>query len=295
MKLSRGLLYMAASAFGFSAMSTLVKLASARLPIGEIVFARALVTLVLSFVLVRQAGLSPWGNRPLPLMFRGLLGFGGLTSLYIALSRLPLADTTTLQNVTPLLVAVLAWWLLDERIGWSTAIAIGCGLVGVALVVHPSGTGLDPLGVVAALSGVVCSSFAYVTVRKLSRTEHPLVIVLYFPLVATPLALPWMLVSFEMPQPIDWLLLVAIGAATQIGQVFMTLALSIERAGRATTIGYLQVALAMAWQLIVFGEPPGAWTIAGASLIVGSTVVIAQLTGSRPGSLVRAASASGTD
>jgi drug/metabolite transporter (DMT)-like permease len=125
---------------------------------------------------------------------------------------------------------------------------------------------------------VTCSSAAYVTVRKLSRTEHPLVIVFYFPLVATPLSLPWMISSFVMPQPIDWLLLIALGCATQIGQVFMTRALAIERAGRVTAIGYLQVALAMIWQLVIFAEPPGFWTIAGASLIIGSTVMIAQVT-----------------
>ena len=129
---------------------------------------------------------------------------------------------------------------------------------------RPTGAGLDSIGVAVALAGVVCSSIAYVTVRKLSRTEHPLVIVFYFPLIATPLALPWMIGSFVLPRPIDWLLLMAIGATTQVGQVFLTMGLAIERAGRATTVGYLQVAFAMLWQLAVFGEAPTAWTLGGA-------------------------------
>jgi len=277
-RLSRGVAYMAISALGFSVMSLLVKLASPRLPTGEIVFARALVTLVLSYVLVVRAGLSPWGKAPLPLVFRGLLGFGGLSGLYLALARLPLADTTTIQNAVPLLTAVLAWWLLGERIGRATVAAIGFGIAGVALIVHPSGAGLDPAGVAAALAGVVCSSIAYVTVRKLTRTEDPLVIVFYFPLVATPLSLPWVIADFAMPQPIDWLLLAAIGCSTQVGQVFLTRGLALERAGRATTVGYLQVAFAMFWQLVVFGDLPTPWTLAGAGLIVGSTLVIAQVT-----------------
>jgi drug/metabolite transporter (DMT)-like permease len=277
-KLSRGVLYMTASAFGFSAMSMLVKVASPRLPTGEIVFARAVVTLVLSYAMVRRAGLSPWGHRPLPLMLRGLLGFGGLTSLYIAIARLPLADATTIHNATPMLTSVLAWWLLDERLAWSTGVAIACGIAGVVLIVRPTGTGLDPIGVGAVLTAVTCSSFAYVTVRKLAQTEHPLVIVFYFPLVATPLALPWMATAFVMPQPIDWLLLIAIGAATQIGQVFLTRALAIERVGRAASIGYLQVAFAMVWQLVVFGDAPTAWTLGGASLILGGTLLVSQVT-----------------
>jgi drug/metabolite transporter (DMT)-like permease len=278
-KLSRGVLYMAGSAFGFSIMGMLVKVACGRLPTGEIVFARAVVTLGLSYTMVRRAGLSPWGNAWRPLVLRGLLGFGGLTGYYLAIAHLPLADATTIQNSTPLLTAVLAWWLLGEQIGWSTAIAIACGVAGVTLIVHPSGAGLDPVGVGFALGSVICSSIAYVTVRKLARTEDPLVIVFYFPLIATPLALPWVMVSFVMPRPIDWLVLIAIGVATQIGQVCLTRGLAIERAGRATTVGYLQVAFAMLWQLLVFGDAPTPWTIAGASLILGGTLVVAQVTG----------------
>jgi drug/metabolite transporter (DMT)-like permease len=276
-KISRGVLYMTASAFGFSVMGMLVKLASSRMPLGEIVFARAVITLGISLVLVRRAGLSPWAGPRMPLVFRGLLGFGGLTGYYIALDRLPLADATVLQNSTPLLTGVLAWWLLDESIGWSTAIAIACGIAGVALIVRPSGDAIDPTGVIAALGGVACSSVAYVTVRRLSRTVHPLVIVLYFPLLATPLALPWMLASCVVPGPVDLLLLVALGAATQVGQVFLTMALSIESAGRATSINYLQVPFAMLWQLAVFGEFPTTWTVAGASLILGGTLLVAQV------------------
>jgi len=278
MKPSRGVVYMAASAFGFSVMSMLVKLAAPRLPTGEIVFARAIVTLVLSYVMVVNAGLSPWGNERGRLVIRGLLGFGGLSGYYLAIAHLPLADATTIQNTTPLITAVLAWWLLRERVGWSTAFAIACGIGGVLLIVHPSGAGLDPVGVGFALLAAGCSAVAYVTVRKLAQTEHPLVIVFYFPLIAAPLALPWLVATFVWPEPIDWLLLVAIGVTTQVGQVFLTKGLAVERAGRATSVGYLQVAFAMGWQVIVFGDPPTVWTLAGAALIVGGTAVTATVT-----------------
>jgi drug/metabolite transporter (DMT)-like permease len=275
-KASRGVLYMATSALGFSGMSLLVKVASARLPTGEIVFARALVTLGLSYAMVRRAGLSPFGKRPVPLLLRGLLGFGGLTGFYLAIARLPLADATVLQNASPLLTAVLAWRLLGERVGGATALAIGLGLAGVVLIVHPSGGGLDPVGVAVSLGAVTCSSFAYVTVRKLARTEHPLVIVFYFPLVAAPLALPWAAHVFVMPAPIDWLLLLALGAATQIGQVYLTKGLTTLRAGRASALGYLQTAFAMLWQLLVFGQAPTPWTLMGAGLIFTGSVVVAR-------------------
>lgn len=274
---SRGVLYMMASALGFSLMSVLVKLASPRLPTGEIVLSRAIVTLVISYLMVLRADLSPWGNERGRLILRGFLGFGGLTCYYAALAHLPLAAATTIQNTTPLVTAVLAWWILHERVGRATAFAIACGIAGVSLIVHPSGSNLDPTGLAFGLGAATCSAIAYVTVRQLARTEHPLVIVFYFPLVATPLAIPWAVADWVTPQPIDWLLLVGIGVTTQVGQVFLTMGLSLERAGRATSVGYLQVIFAMIWQSFLWGDPPTAATIAGAALIVGGTLAVASV------------------
>lgn len=281
-KLPRAVAYMLASAFAFSVMSMLVKVASARLPTGELVLARGVVTLVASWVMVMRAGLPLWGTNRAGLAFRGLLGFGGLSFYYLSIAYLPLADATTIQNTTPLFTALAAWWLLGEPIGRGTGVALVCGLAGVALIVRPSGGGLDPVGVGVALGAATCSTFAYVTVRQLARTEHPLVIVWYFPLIATPLVVPWAIATWVTPSGADWLLLLAIGLSTQAGQVFMTMALAIEKAGRVTSIGYAQVAFAMGWQWLIFAAPPTGWTIAGAALIVLGTTVIALAGRARP-------------
>ena len=273
---SRGVLYMTASALGFSAMSVLVKIASVRMPTGQLVLARAVVTLILSYVL------SPWGNQKRGLLLRGALGFCGLTFYYAALAHLPLADASTIQNTTPLLTALLAWWVLREPVGWATAFAIACGIGGVMLIVHPSGSGTDPIGFAFAIGAALTSAIAYVTVRQLVRTEHPLVIVFYFPLVATPLSIPWAVADWVTPQPIDWLLLVAIGVTTQIGQVFLTLGLSVERAGKATSVSYLQVVFALLWQTFLFDDPPPWASVAGAALIVGGTLAVARAEARHP-------------
>ena len=61
----RGARYMIVSAFAFSVMTLLVKLVGQRLPSQEIVAARAAVTLVLSYVALRRAGVPVRiGNVP---------------------------------------------------------------------------------------------------------------------------------------------------------------------------------------------------------------------------------------
>lgn len=273
---------MTLSALGFSMMAVLVKLVAPHLPTGEIVLGRAATTLVISYWMVRRANLSPWGTRHGALVSRGLLGFGALSCYYLALVHLPLADATTLQFTQPLLTSLLAWWLLGERVGWGAAFAIACGIGGVSLVVHPGvplAAGSDPFGVTMALVSAALSAFAYVTVRQLAKTENPLVIVFYFPLVATPLAIPWALYDFVWPSAIDWLALIGIGITTQVGQVFMTRALAIEQASRATAMGYIQIVFAVFWQLVVFGQLPALGTVLGAALVIAGTLAVSAATG----------------
>ncbi len=266
---------MAASAVCFSAMSVLVKVAGQDLPASEIVVARVVVTLALSWWMLRRARLSPWGTRRGALVIRGLLGFMALSCYYWTLTRLPLGEATTIQHVAPLFTVIGAWAVLGERAGIAAIVAIGLGLVGVVLVAQPGGDDLDVAAIAVGLAGALCSGIAYVAVRSLSRHENPLVIVFYFPLVALPLAVPWMIPDAVWPTPLQWLILLGIGVCTQAAQVCMTRGLSLERAGRASAVGYLQVALAVLWGLVGFGEVPELTTLLGAGLIIGGTLLVA--------------------
>jgi drug/metabolite transporter (DMT)-like permease len=278
--LGSGTNYIVVSAVAFSVMSVLVKLASADVPLGELVFFRGLVTLALSWLMVRRARLPTWGHNRKGLLGRGILGFCGLTCYYAALTHLPLAHATLIQNATPVVTAALAWWLLRERVTPTVAAAIVLGLVGVAVVNlwHDSqsvAADVPVFAIVIAMVGTVFSASAYVTVRELSKTEDPLLIVFYFPLVAAPLALPWALVHWVWPTAVQWLLLVAIGVATQMGQVCLTRGLALLPAGRATAIGYVQAIFAAMWGVALFHERIHAGIVVGMICIGAATLLVA--------------------
>jgi drug/metabolite transporter (DMT)-like permease len=269
-----GLHYMVATAFCFSVMSLIVKLLGKRLPTGEIVFVRCAVTLVLSYFMVRAAGLPVWGNRKLFLVLRGLAGFCALFCFFNAVTRLPLADVTVIHFTNPVFTAILAAAFLGEPMGKRELIGLPLCVIGVGLVAQPAflfGEGarnLDMAAVSVALCAAVCSSIAYTTVRGLRGTDDPLVVVFYFPLVATPAAVPFMIGNAVWPTAVEWLLLIAVGVITQFGQVFLTRGLHLERAGRATSMSYVQVIFAAAWGFVFFREVPNSLSMAGAALIL---------------------------
>ena len=268
---------MALGAFFFSLMSLFVKLAGERLPSSQIVLARAVVSLVLSYAWLHRARIPVWGNRRRLLIARGLFGFGGLMCFYYALVHLPLADATVIQYTNPVFVALLAAWLLRESMGRREVLCVLAGLAGVVVIARPSflipaaATPLAPFAVGIALLGAVFSAAAYVTVRRLGESEHPLVIVFYFPLVTVPIVVPIVAPVALWPTPVEWLLLLAVGVSTQIAQIYMTRGLQLERAGRATAVGYLQIVFATVWGIAFFAEIPDVWIILGAVIVVGST------------------------
>lgn len=270
-----GIRYMAASAFFFSVMSVLVKLAGRTLPTMEIVLARGLVLVAATGLLLRRQGVSPRGERTGLLLLRGLLGFTALTCFYFALVHLPLADATVIQYTNPVWTALIAAVVLDERIRGPEAAGVAASLAGVVLIARPrflfGGGGLDPLWVAVALGGALFSAAAYVTVRKLGDTEDPLVIVFWFAVVNAVAAVPAAAPAAVWPTGAEWLLLLGVGVAALGGQLFLTHGLERERAGKAMAVAYLQIVFAAGWGALVFDEIPDAWMVAGALLVMGGT------------------------
>jgi drug/metabolite transporter (DMT)-like permease len=278
-----GMRYMAAGAFAFSIMSLLVKVAGQRLPSQEVVMVRAIITLVLSAWGVYHAGVPWWGSRDKRglLILRGTVGFLALTCFYHSIVHLPLADATVIQYTNPVFAGLLAVPFLGERLRRREVVSVLVSMLGVAMVMRPSflfghQAALDPLTVAIGLAGAACSSMAYVSVRKLGATEHATVIVFYFALVSVIASVPTALPGAVWPTPMEWLVMLGIGVSTQLGQMCITHGLRMERAGRATATGYLQIVFAAMWGIIFFAELPDWGTFLGAALIIGSTLALAR-------------------
>lgn len=270
---------MAYGAFWFSLMSLLVKVAGQALPSQQVVLVRGVITLVLSYAMVRQAGVYPWGRNRTFLILRGAFGFVALSLFYFSLVHLPLADASVIQYTNPVWTAVLAALLLGERTGRGQVLVLGACLSGVVLIARPAflfggDARLPPLYVGLALLGAFCSACAYVSIRKLTD-EHPLVIVFYLPVITVVGTVPIVGPALVWPTPLEWLVLAGVGVTTQVAQVYMTRGLQLEPAGRATAVGYLQIVFAGIWGALFFAEYPDALSLLGALLIVGSTLLMA--------------------
>ena len=120
--------------------------------------------------------------------------------------------------------------LLTEAVGGGGAGAVGAGFGAAA------DAGLPALPLLFALAGALLSALAYVSVRALRSSEHPLVVVFYFPLMALPLSLPLVLLQPVAPTAAELGWLLGVGVFTQLGQIALTYGLVGMAAARATAI-----------------------------------------------------------
>jgi drug/metabolite transporter (DMT)-like permease len=273
-RLTPGIRHMLLGTLFFSVMSVFAKLAGERLPTMELVLARVIVTLIMSWWVIKRIGIYPWGNNKKLLLLRGFAGFMGLSCYFYAIAHLPLADATVIQFCNPMLAALIAVFALKEQLRMVDVMAAVCSMVGVVLVAQPTflfarGTPLDQVAVGIGLVGAIFSAIAYVVIRRLGSTEHHMVVVFYFPLVTGPAALPILAIEgLVLPQGFEWLLLIGIGVAAQLGQIQITQGFKLETAGRASSVTYLQIVLAYTWGVLLFGEYPNAVSILGALLVL---------------------------
>ena len=271
------------SALGFALMSALVKEAGQLgIPLLQIIFVRAVISVVLSLVDIHRAGVHPLGHRRALLFGRGLSGFLALTGVFYALLHLSMAQATILQYLHPVFTALLAFVFLAERPTAATLICIALSLLGLMCMLMPywaSGASAPASlwPIMAGLAGALGSGIAYTLVRKLVATEHPSVIVLYFPLVCVPGTLLLGGAHFVWPTATGWWVLLGVGCFTQVGQLALTKAMQLDAASRVTSLSYIQIVYAALLGWILFGEIPSGTTLTGASLILLGAAVSAKL------------------
>jgi drug/metabolite transporter (DMT)-like permease len=264
-----GLVLMVASAAAFALMAAFAKLLLPDAPIQAVVFSRGTMMTAVFVALALWRRVPLGGKRPAMLLLRGLLGYVALSCYFWSVQHLPLGDAVLLQYSHPIFIAAIAPFLLREKSSLGHWALVLVALAGVALIVGP--TGQLRGGALVGVAGAMCSGLAYLTVRDLSRTEHPLTILVWFPLATIPISLVATLAAGRAAIPrsaaeIAGHLLVTLAAL--VGQITLTLGLSRAGAAKATAVTLTGPVFGLAFGYLLFGTVPGLASIAGTAIVL---------------------------
>jgi len=236
----------------FAVMNVSVKYIS-HLPAIEIVFFRSLFSFVFTYLILKRKRIPLFGNNKKLLIMRGAAGAVGLISFFYTLQNIPLASAVTIQYLSPIFTTLLGILIVKERVKPLQYFYFGISFAGVLLI-----EGFDPristwwlfVGILSALF----SGIAYNIIRKLNVSEHPLVIVFYFPLVTLPIVSVISYFKWVQPQGWDWLILLGIGIFTQLAQYYMTMAYQNARLSKIASLNYIGIVYALGFGYLFFEE-----------------------------------------
>lgn len=270
--LASAVLLMLAAVLMFALMDAGLKLLSAHYPPLQVAALRGLSSLplvtvwVLATVPARSLLRVHW---PLHLL-RGALGVAMMAGFVYGLRTMPLSTAYAITFVAPLLVTAMAGPLLKEKVGAARWTAIGIGLVGVLVILRPTGEGMLTGGGLAILVAAICYALGAITVRMLAQRDSTQAMVFWFVVL---LSLGAWLLALPAWKPLQsqhlWII-AGVGVSGSLAQVALTEAF---RRGEASLIAPLEYT-ALLWGVLLdvalWSVLPDGVTWIGAGIIVAS-------------------------
>ncbi|RYJ00557.1 MAG: DMT family transporter [Acetobacteraceae bacterium] len=271
---------------GFTGMDTLLKLLTAHYAVPQLMWARFLFSLLAVALLFRVTmGRLPWRSRaPWLQAWRSLMLAGANLMFSTALPHLPLTDATAIGFASPLFTVALAAVWLRERVGWRRWLGVCIGLAGVLVAIRPPFlTGGAPMhwAVVLPLGTAAMFAVYQILTRKLAAIDDPRTTILHTGFagaIVTTLVQPFVWI---WPGTLDWGLLVVLGLLGAVGHGLLVLAYARAPVSLLAPLSYTQLVWAVLAGVLVFGDWPDGWTLAGAAVIAAGGILVALPEGRR--------------
>ena len=246
-------------------------------PIALIVWARFAFHLLLVVVALgpRYGRSLVRTNRLGAQITRGLLLVLGSIFFVSALKFMPLAETTAIAYLAPLLVTLMSVVFLKEKVELARWIAVFCGFIGVLTIIRP-GSNVFTWAVLLPIGNAIAFASYQILTRRLAGLESPYTSIFYAGLVGTvlmSLVLPGVWVP---PQSVlHAVLFAAIGMLGGFGHLILIKAYDHAPASRLAPFSYSQLIWVAAIGFFAFGDFPDAWSLLGIAILVASGIYIA--------------------
>lgn len=259
----------------FATADVTIKLMSARLPPGQIIWITGLAGgLTFAIWAALEGERVNW--RALvspPSIIRTIGELMGTIGVVTALALVPLSVVSAIMQANPLLVTLMAALFLSARVGIYRWLAILVGLIGVVLVIQPWAAAFTPasLWAIMCVIGLAIRDVATRAVSKDLSTKVLSAVALFalvpagLLLLTTPINGPsvWMTGG-------EWLLMVITIVVINIAYFSITAAMRVGEVGAVTPFRYSRILFALIFAVVIFQETLDILMLIGVAITVGS-------------------------
>lgn len=283
---TRALAWTVASGLLFTGLNALMRALAQAIEPMQSQFLRYAMGLAVLLPLVWWRGPRHYRPRSIGGQFwRGGFHTAGLALWFLALPRIPLADTTAIGFTTPLFIMLGAWLLFGEAMRWERWLAVGLGFAGVLIVVGPR-LGLAPGGGVQLWHLVMLASaplFAgsFLITKALTRHESAGVILLWQSITVTLLSLPLALPVWGPVSAWQWFGFLVCGLLGSAGHYCLNRGLAAADISATQSAKFLELIWSAFFGFVFFGDVPTETTLVGGSVIAAATLWVARREGQR--------------
>lgn len=270
----KGAILMCLSALLFSAMQIPISMSGATIPIMEQVFFRNIVTLVISFIFIKKAGGSLFGQRKnQPLLFvRSSFGFLGLITQFYAVAHANQGDVSTLMKLSPFMITIWAAIFLKEKIKKVQIPALIIAFVGAAFVANPAfNSNLFPLFM--AFLCAFFSSVSYTLLAYFKNKVDGMTIIMHFSTFCVLACIPFMIMEFTLPTFKELLMLLLIGIFGGFGQIALTYSYRMAAAAEISIYNYSGIVFSIILGYVFLGEVLDITSVIGCGLVIVAALI----------------------
>jgi len=272
----KGILLMILSAFFFAVMQIAVSMCDSDIGVMEQIFFRNLISLLVSFVIIRKNHGSLWGEKKYQgaLLMRAFMGWIGLVLSFYALRHATQADVTILNKTSPFFITILSAVFLKEKFSKVQIPALILVFLSALLVSRPTfDSSFLPL--LAAFGSAAASAVAYTLLRYFKEKVDGMTVIMYFSTFSTLVSLPFMLFDhFQIPELKQLFLLLLVGIFGSLGQIALTYSYRLVKAAEVSIYNQTGIVFSILLGFFVLGEIPHPLSVLGGFIIIGASYLV---------------------
>ena len=258
------------STLSFACMNALVKYL-VTFPTLQIVFFRALGSLMITFIYLKKQRINQWGNQKQLLIYRGIVGVTSMILFFWGVHYISVGSAVTLRYIAPLFAGLLAVIYLKETIKPLQWLFFISAFLGVYLIKNYDASGSN-FGVFLVLLAAFFSAVVYILISKIGNKDHPVVVVHYFMLIATLVGGVGSLFFWRSPSLYELILLSSLGIFGFFGQLYMTKAFQNAEAHMVAPFKYVEVIFTLLFGVFILQENYELLHLVGTFLVIVSLV-----------------------
>jgi drug/metabolite transporter (DMT)-like permease len=271
MAVKKAIKYMLISTLAFACMNVTVKYLE-HVNAFQIVFFRSASSLFFTFGFLLKNNIPVLGNNKKLLITRGVVGVTSMTLFFMSTKYLSIGTAVSLRYLAPIFAGIFAVIFMKEKIWPLQWLFFIMAFLGV-LILKGLDSQINSFGLLLVIIASITSGLVYIIISKIGKSEHPVVVVNYFMVIATITGAVLSINSWVNPKGIEWILLFSLGVFGYFGQIYMTKAFQTGKTNQVAPIKYVEVIFTVLLGLLLFNEIYSFWSLLGIAMIIGSLVL----------------------